>query len=98
MNYSMRSGLSQSGLVAMPPTTFRDSSRRCRRSPALGGRLVFAILIGWGLAAATAQGADAPASGCVLLEKEGKVQVARKGTTAFKAVEVKTTLQDGDQV
>src|SRR2546426_595033 len=85
MNHFARSGLCQ-GSSRPKPTT------------ALGARLFLPVLIAWGLAAATAHGAEALVSGCVLLEKEGKVQVARKGTTAWKAVEVNTVLQNGDQL
>ena len=60
--------------------------------------LGLAVVMAWGLTSTLAQGAEAAGSGCVLVEKEGKVEVARKGTTAFKAVAVGAALQNGDQL
>jgi tetratricopeptide (TPR) repeat protein len=57
-----------------------------------------AVLVAWGLASTVAQGAEAGGSGCVLVEKEGKVEVARKGTTAFKPVDSGAALHYGDQL
>src|SRR5258708_3257857 len=37
-------------------------------------------------------------SACILLEKEGKVEVARKGTTTWTAVQVNDALQPGDRL
>src|ERR1043165_2167928 len=85
--------LSQS-LLTSAPTVFPAS-------PTISGRvggLGLAVVMAWGLTSTPAQAAEAAGSGCVLVEKEGKVEVARKGTTTFKAVAVGAALQNGDQL
>src|SRR5258707_10260893 len=46
-----------------------------------------------------ARAAEVPSpSSCILLEKEGKVEIARKGTTTWSTVQVNDTLQPGDRL
>src|ERR1051325_1520427 len=83
------------------------SSRACLKNHCLEIRtqirrrvleMGLAVLVAWGLASTVAQGAEAGGSGCVLVEKEGKVEVARKGTTAFKPVDSGAALHYGHQL
>src|SRR5260370_31197855 len=68
------------------------------RSLGVGGTPGLLML---GLCAMTcpvARAADVPAPACVLLEAEGKVEVARKGSAAWSAAQVNATLQLGDRL
>src|ERR1043165_3420073 len=97
--------------IRNPKTIRRGETAEARLSqslltsaPTILGRVLglgLAVVMAWGLTSTLAQGAEgreAAGSGCVLVEKEGKVEVARKGTTAFKAVAVGAALQNGDQL
>src|SRR5437899_6591780 len=50
------------------------------------------------LATLPALAAEAPASHCVLVEKEGKVEIARNGTATWSIAQIDEKLQPGDRL
>ncbi|PYJ02057.1 MAG: hypothetical protein DME25_16990, partial [Verrucomicrobia bacterium] len=63
-----------------------------------GSKLLLLVVAGWAMPLAGAEPAAAPAASCVLLEKEGAVEVQRKRATAFVAAQVNDRFQPGDLV
>jgi len=63
-----------------------------------GSKLLLLVVAGWAMPLAGAEPAAAPAASCVLLEKEGAVEVQRKGATAFVEAQVNDRFQAGDLV
>jgi len=55
-------------------------------------------LVPWGASFPIAEAADMPAPSCVLVEKEGKIELARKGSTVWTAAKTNDELQVGDRL
>ncbi len=60
--------------------------------------LVWLCLLWWAPLFLARPAGGAPAPTCLLLEKEGQVEVARKGTTAWTPAALNATLQAGDRL
>src|SRR5260221_8820194 len=73
----------------------RNTARTPRLMPVWGPSWL--ILFFAFLSTVPAAEVSSPAA-CVLVEKEGKVEVARKGTMTWSAVQVNDTLQPGDRL
>src|SRR5260370_4289364 len=70
----------------------------CMRTLGGGGTAGLVMLALCAMTCPVARAADVPAPACVLLEAEGKVEVARKGSAAWSAAQVNATLQPGDRL
>ncbi len=83
----------------MNNATCRHSGRICiflRLGTVSKAGFVALVLLGLGATQATAAAGESPS--CVLVEKEGKVEFARKGTTAWSAAQLNEKLQPGDRL
>jgi len=65
-----------------------------------GARLVITIFLLWAAALlqSSSHAADTAPQTCILVEKEGKVEIARKGSTTWNAAQVDEKLQPGDRL
>src|SRR6266852_6208096 len=81
-------------------TTLEGSSpKNSARTPRLlAGCAALCVIISFALLSGAKAAEVSSTTACVLLEKEGKVEVARKGTTTWSAVQVNDTLQPGDRL
>ena len=82
----------------MTDVTCSHCQGMCLRAAAFCARSFVIAVIAAAFAFGQVSAAPGGTTGCVVVEKEGKVEVARKGSAAWGQAELNQTLQPGDRL